>query len=56
MQGTRVTNSDLLNIKSFIETIRFGSVNIVIQDGKIIQIDKHEKIRLENRKTNINGA
>ena len=33
-------------IKKYIEAIRFGSITIVIQDGKIIQIEKVEKTRL----------
>ncbi|SDB14929.1 hypothetical protein SAMN02910298_00794 [Pseudobutyrivibrio sp. YE44] len=41
-----VTERQLAQIKDYIESIKFGSVNIVIQDGKIIQIDKSEKIRL----------
>ena len=38
--------NELNQIKEFIETIKFGSVNIIIQNGKIIQIDKVEKVRL----------
>ncbi len=41
-----VTQNQLAQIKDYIESIKFGSVNIIIQDGKIIQIDKSEKIRL----------
>ena len=41
-----VTPKQLAQIKDYIESIKYGSVNIVIQDGKIIQIDKSEKIRL----------
>lgn len=46
MEQTRVSKEDLLKIREFIEDIRFGSVNVVIHDGKIIQIEKNEKIRL----------
>lgn len=52
MQESKVSESDLLKIKAFIETIRYGSVNVVIQDGRIVQIDKHEKIRLDSKKAN----
>lgn len=45
-QVRSVTSEELAKIKEFIETIKFGSVNIVIQDGKIVQIDKSEKIRI----------
>ena len=46
MEQTRVSKEDLLKIKEFIEDIRFGSVNVDIHDGKVIQIEKNEKIRL----------
>lgn len=42
-----VTEIQLAQIKDYIESIKYGSVNIIIQDGKIIQIDKSEKIRLK---------
>ena len=41
-----VSENQLAQIRDYIESIKFGSVNIIIQDGKIIQIDKNEKIRL----------
>ncbi len=46
MEHTEVTTEKLLKIKEFIESIRFGSVTIIVQDGKVIQIEKHEKIRI----------
>ena len=33
-------------IREAIESIRFGTVQIIIQDGRIVQIDKTEKMRL----------
>jgi hypothetical protein len=33
-------------IRSVLNEIRYGTVTLVIQDGKVIQIDKNEKIRL----------
>ena len=33
-------------IRASLQEIRFGTVTLVIQDGKVIQIDKNEKIRL----------
>ncbi len=41
-----VTEKQLATIKEYVESIKYGSINIIIQDGKIIQIDKSEKIRL----------
>ncbi len=42
----KVTQEELERIKRLIESVKYGSVNIIIQDGKIVQIDKNEKIRL----------
>ncbi len=36
----------LAKVKEIIKDIRFGNVTLIIQDGKIIQIDKTEKVRL----------
>lgn len=33
-------------IRTALREIRFGAVSLVIQDGRVIQIDKSEKIRL----------
>lgn len=41
-----VTEKDIKTILSFIESIQFGSVSIIIQNGKVIQIEKNEKVRL----------
>jgi len=35
------------SIRSALKEIRFGAVSLVVQDGKVIQIDKNEKIRLK---------
>jgi len=34
----------LLNV---IKTVSYGSVSIIIQEGKIVQIEKNEKLRLK---------
>lgn len=34
-------------IAALLEDIRFGSVEIVVHDGRIVQIDKHEKFRVK---------
>lgn len=48
MGESKVTKEDLLKIKEFIEDIRFGSVTVIVQDGRIIQIEKKEKVRLNH--------
>ena len=37
----------LEEIKKYVNEIRYGTVTVIIQDGKVIQIDKTEKIRLK---------
>lgn len=49
MTEKRVSVEELNKIKQLIESIRFGSVTVVVQDGKVIQIEKNEKIRLDNK-------
>lgn len=36
----------LEEIKRLVNEIKYGSVTLIIQDGKVIQIDKTEKKRL----------
>jgi hypothetical protein len=43
------TTDDPVNqIRDSLRGLRFGSVNIIVQDGVIIQIDRTEKRRLRN--------
>lgn len=32
-------------LQKYIKDIQFGSVTLIIQDGRIIQIEKNEKVR-----------
>lgn len=41
-----INNAALLDIYNAVQEIRYGSVQIHIQDGKIVQIDKLSKIRM----------
>lgn len=36
----------LKHLLEILKTIKYGSVTLFIQDGKVIQIDKNEKLRL----------
>jgi hypothetical protein len=49
-------NGDLeRKVREALRVIRFGTVTLVIQDGRVIQIEKSEKIRL-NRQEHIHGS
>jgi hypothetical protein len=34
-------------LREALASIRFGTVTMVVQDGRVIQVDKSEKIRLD---------
>ncbi len=46
--GKEISSEEFEKIKQLIGTIRYGNVNIIIQDGRIVQIEKNEKIRIAN--------
>lgn len=35
-------------VKQMVEEIKFGTISIVVQDGKVVQIEQNKKIRLKN--------
>lgn len=37
-------------IERMLEKVKFGSITLVIQDGKVVQIEKNEKVRLQSNK------
>lgn len=42
-------------VREALSSIRFGTVSLVVQDGRVIQVDKNEKIRI-NRADHIDGS
>lgn len=42
-------------VRQALGSIRFGTVTLVVQDGRVIQVDKSEKIRI-NRNGHIDGS
>ncbi len=44
---TQVKLEVINQITSILQSIRFGSLEIIIHDGKIVQIERKEKIRFE---------
>ena len=45
-QQHAITPQQLRQIQELAETIRYGSITLVFQDGILIRIDKSEKIRI----------
>lgn len=44
-----ITLEQLQQIKEFANSIRYGSITLIFQDGVLIQIEKHEKIRISTK-------
>lgn len=42
-------------VREALSSIRFGTITLVVQDGRVIQVDRSEKIRL-NRAGHIDGS
>ncbi|MFF2448017.1 YezD family protein [Neobacillus sp. NPDC058068] len=40
----------IAHIEKMMETLKYGSITLVVQDGKIVQIEKNEKVRLKPNK------
>ncbi|PTM58069.1 uncharacterized protein DUF2292 [Desmospora activa DSM 45169] len=34
------------HIEKMLETMKYGSITLVVQDGKVIQLEKNEKVRI----------
>ena len=48
MSTSDIKNENYIEeIKRIVNEIRYGSITLIVQDGKVIQIDKTEKIRLD---------
>jgi len=42
-------------VREALLSIRFGTISLVVQDGRVIQVDKSEKIRI-SRTGHIDGS
>jgi hypothetical protein len=41
-----ISPEDLCRLLEMLGSIRYGSITLLIQDSKVVQIDKSEKVRL----------
>jgi len=44
---TPISSSDLKRLAALLSEIAYGSITLVIQNGKVVQIEKNEKVRLK---------
>lgn len=36
-------------LDEMLRTLAYGSITIIVQDGKVVQLEKHEKMRMNKR-------
>lgn len=48
VKTTKDEKAYLTEVERHVKEMKFGSVTLIVQDGKVIQIDKTEKIRIKN--------
>ncbi|MDU2065706.1 MAG: YezD family protein [Sporomusaceae bacterium] len=48
IKSTALSEESLDRIEAAIEDIEFGSLTLIVQDGRVIQMDKLDKIRLHS--------
>ncbi len=47
--STSVQQQELVRqVIAILQGLRFGSVEIVVHDGRVVQIEKHEKFRVKS--------
>lgn len=40
-------NDFLPQLQKMLSSIKFGSITLIVQDGKVIQLEKNEKVRIK---------
>ncbi len=44
----KTQNDWLCIVKQMAEEIKYGTISIVVQDGKVVQVEQNKKVRLSN--------
>lgn len=42
-------NGLMERLDEMLQTLAYGSITIIVQDGKVVQLEKHEKMRIRER-------
>jgi hypothetical protein len=42
-----ISKENLSLVLEYLHTVKYGTITLIIQDGKLVQIDKLEKIRFK---------
>ncbi|WP_257348471.1 YezD family protein [Pseudalkalibacillus decolorationis] len=47
MEEDRRLEGITLKIKEMLSSMKYGSITLIVQDGKVIQLEKNEKVRIK---------
>lgn len=47
VEDSTLNQKEIEKLLNIIKTVSYGSITIIIQEGKIVQIEKNEKLRLK---------
>ena len=48
-ENRRVLNdADIETLERLLKDLKYGSITLIVQDGKIVQIDRNEKYRIKD--------
>ncbi|TCN19360.1 YezD family protein [Mesobacillus foraminis] len=47
MEKSRDYQEVLLKVQELLESLKYGSITLVVQDGKVVQIERNEKVRMK---------
>lgn len=45
-QNEHKENNYLTIVEKMVEEIRFGTISIIVQDGKVVQLEQNKKVRI----------
>lgn len=45
-KGQTLDNNQIETLEKLLQDMKYGSITLIVQDGKVIQIDKTEKYRM----------
>jgi hypothetical protein len=46
-ESSAISDENIKKLLELLQSVKYGSITLVVQDGKVIQIERNEKIRFK---------
>ncbi|HEU5040909.1 MAG TPA: YezD family protein [Gemmatimonadales bacterium] len=56
LEGLPLPPALLQELRQALRSIRYGTIQLVIHDGRVVQLERREKVRFDHGVTEQNGA